>query len=114
MAYKVKLTAPAEADAYAVFEYIRDASSLARAEKWLVELFKVVLSLDEMPRRCPLISEATELNRDLRQILYGKGTGTYRIIFDIEEVSEEEPRVRVLRIWHGSRDKLRLEDLEEG
>ena len=37
----------------------------------------------------------------------------YRIIFDIQEDSDDGPRVRVLRIWHGSRDQVRREDLEE-
>jgi hypothetical protein len=35
MAYRVSLSAPAENDAYAAFERIRQAAGL-RAEKWLV------------------------------------------------------------------------------
>jgi hypothetical protein len=44
--------------------------------------------------------------------LYGKRTGVYRIIFDIQEASKEGPRVRVLRIWHGVRDALTAEDID--
>jgi hypothetical protein len=36
----------------------------------------------------------------------------YRIILDIQEDSEEGPRVRVLRIWRAVRDTLTAEDLE--
>jgi hypothetical protein len=36
----------------------------------------------------------------------------YRIIFDIQEDSEEGPRVRVLRIWRAVRDALTAEDIE--
>jgi plasmid stabilization system protein ParE len=109
MVYKVNLTAGAEADVYAAFERIREVSPL-HAERWLTGLFKTVFSLSELPNRCPLIPEAKEMGLEIRQLLFGKRTGTYRIIFDIQEVSEE---VRVLRIWHSSRDRLRLEDLEE-
>jgi plasmid stabilization system protein ParE len=111
MAYKVRLTALAEADAYTAFERIRVASP-AHAERWLTGLFRAVLSLDEMPTRCPLIPEAEEIGQDIRQLLYGKRSGMQRIIFDMQEQSEEGPRVRILRIWHGSRDRLRAEDIE--
>lgn len=111
MAYKVKLTAPAEADAYAAYEYIRELSPRI-AEKWLRELFHEIFMLDEMPARCPVISEAEEIGKPLRQLLYGKRSGIYRIIFDIQEQSEEGPLVRVLRIWHGARDAITATDIE--
>jgi plasmid stabilization system protein ParE len=111
MTYKVKLTAPAEDDAYAAFERIREVSPDA-ARRWLIGLFQAIFSLDEMPRRCPMIPEADEIGREIRHLLYGKRTATYRVIFDIDEESEEGPCVRVLRIWRGSRDRIRSEDLE--
>src|SRR4051794_6419347 len=110
MAYKVKLTAAAEADAYAAYEFIRDLSPRS-AEKWLRELFLAIFTLEEMPARCPFITEADEIGKPLRQLLYGKRTGTYRIIFDIQEDSEEGPRVRILRIWHGSRNEITVSDI---
>ncbi len=112
MEYEVRLTAPAEADAHAAFENIRDESPEA-AERWLVGLFRVILLLEEMPRRCPMIPEAEEIGREIRHLIYGRRTSTHRIIFDIDEQSERGPLVRVLRIWHGSRDRLCIEDLEE-
>jgi plasmid stabilization system protein ParE len=96
MAYKVRLTAPAEADAYAAFERIREAAPY-RAVKWLRDLFAAIATLADMPARCPLIPEADELGYPARHLLYGRRTGLYRIIFDIEAQSEEGPRVRVLR-----------------
>ena len=111
MTYEVKLTAPAEADAYAAYEYIRELSP-GRAENWLRELFHAIFTLGEMPSRCPLISEAEDIGHPLRQLLYGKRTGTYRIIFDIQEESDEGPRVRVLRIWHGARNEITATDIE--
>jgi plasmid stabilization system protein ParE len=72
-------------------------------------LFQAILSLDEMPVRCPVIPEAGELGYPARHLLFGKGNGVYRIIF---HVREEERHVRVLRIWHASRDAITAADVE--
>jgi plasmid stabilization system protein ParE len=109
MAYEVKLSALAEADAYAAFKLIRDAAP-TYAEPWLTRLFKAILSLDRMPARCPVIPEASELGFPARHLLFGKGSGVYRIIFDIQE---KQQQVRVLRIWHGSRDAIAAADVKE-
>ena len=111
MAYTVSLTGTAEADAYAAFERIREVAP-ASAARWLTGLFAALRTLADMPARCPIIPEADELGREMRHLLYGKRTGLYRIIFDIQENSAEGPSVRVLRIWHGARDNLRAEDIE--
>ena len=111
MAYTVSLSGSAEADAYAAFERIREVAP-ASAARWLTGLFVTMRTLADMPARCPMIPEADELGCELRHLLYGKRTGLYRIIFDIQEDSEEGPRVRVLRIWHGARDTLSAEDIE--
>jgi plasmid stabilization system protein ParE len=107
MAYRVSLATPAEADAYAAFERIREAAPM-HAGKWLTGLFSAIFSLDEMPVRCP--SEAEELGYPARHLLYGKRNGVYRIIFHIRE---EERHVRVLRVWHASRDTITAADVEE-
>ena len=111
MAYTVSLSGSAEADAYAAFAYIREVAP-ASASRWLTGLFAAMQTLSDMPARCPVIPEAEEVGRPLRHLLYGKRTGVYRIIFDIQEDSEEGPRVRVLRIWRAVRDTLTAEDLE--
>lgn len=108
MAYRVSLSARAEDDAYAAFERIREAAPM-HAEKWLMRLFAAIDTLDEAPARCPVISEAEELGFPARQLLYGRGRGVYRIIFDIRE---EERHVRVLRIRHSSREALTAADME--
>ena len=108
MAYRVSLASPAEADAYEAFERIREAAP-THAEKWLTRLFEAILSLDKLPTRCPVIPEARELGYPVRHLLYGKGTGVYRIVFHIRE---EERHVRVLRVWHASRDAIAAADVE--
>ncbi len=109
MAYRVSLTAPAEDDAYAAFERIREAAPV-HADKWLTRLFEAIFSLDRMPARCPVIPEAQELGFPARHLLFGKGHGVYRIIFHIQE---NQQHVRVLRIWHGFRDTLTASDVNE-
>jgi plasmid stabilization system protein ParE len=109
MAYRVSLSGPAETDAYAAFERIREATP-RHAEKWLTRLFAAILSLDQNPARCPVIREAPELGFPARHLLFGKGRGVYRIIFHIRE---DEPHVRVLRIWHAFRDVITAADVEE-
>ena len=81
-------------------------------QHFVCKLFAAIATLSEMPDRCPMIPEADELGHPARQLLYGKRSGQYRIIFDIQEESEDGPRVRVLRIWHGSRDALSAADVE--
>jgi len=109
MAYRVSLSGPAETDAYAAFERIRQAAPL-HAEKWLNRLFAAILSLDQNPARCPVISEAPDLGFTARHLLYGKGRGVCRIIFHIRE---EEQHVRVLRIWHAFRHAITAADVED-
>jgi plasmid stabilization system protein ParE len=109
MAYRVSLSGPAETDAYTAFERIREAAP-THAEKWLTRLFAAILSLDQNPDRCPVMRETPELGFTARHLLYGKGRGTYRIIF---HVREEEQHVRVLRIWHAFRDAITAADVEE-
>ena len=113
MGYKVRFTYRAHADAEAAFERIRDLSPQA-AQRWLDGFFAAAMSLADMPARCPLIPEADELSHPARHLLYGKRPAVYRIIFDIQEESEEGPRVRVLRVWYGARDAVDLQDLEVG
>lgn len=109
MAYRVSLSGPAETDAYAAFERIREAAP-QHAEKWLTRLFAAILSLDTNPARCAVIREAPELGFPARHLLYGKGRGVYRIIFHIRE---DQQHVRVLRIWHAFRDAITAADVED-
>jgi plasmid stabilization system protein ParE len=77
---------------------------------WLTRLFAAISSLDNLPTRCSVIPEANELGCPVRHLLFGKGNGVYRIIFD---VLEDERQVRVLRIWHASRDAITASDVVE-
>ncbi|MGI9145965.1 MAG: type II toxin-antitoxin system RelE/ParE family toxin [Chloroflexota bacterium] len=60
MSYRVELTALAKADANTAFERIRQVAPYG-GERWLRGLFTAILTLADMPARCPVIPEADEL-----------------------------------------------------
>jgi plasmid stabilization system protein ParE len=106
MAYQIKITAPAVSDIYIAYERIREAAPTLAAG-WLRDIFQSIFSLQKMPDRCPLAPEAESLGIEVRQLLFEKRTSLYRIIFDIQGGS----LVRILRVWHGSRDRIHKEDI---
>ena len=112
MGYRLVLTPRAAADADSATDYIRSAAPDA-ASRWLAGLMDALASLAEMPERCPLAPEADILGAPVRQLLYGKRTGIYRIIFRIEENATRRPVVRVLAIRHCARRILEPADLDE-
>lgn len=96
MAYRVSLAAPAETDAYAAFERIREAAPV-HAEKWLTRLFEAIFSLGELSAHCPVIPEARELGYPSRHLLYNK---------------REEDRCTGVRVWHASRHAITAADVK--
>ena len=80
----------------------------------LYHLLNQLFTANLMPlHRCPVIEEANELGREMRQLLYGKRSGIFRVIFDIRVTAEGENQVRILCVRRGSRDRLQPEDLKE-
>jgi len=111
MAYKVVLTPQAIADADRAAEYIRQFAP-ETATRWFDRLLEAILSLTELPKRCPLAPETATLGMELRQLFYGKRRGTYRIVFRIYEETPGEGIVRVVAIRHGARDRIDREALD--
>ncbi|MFK0729886.1 MAG: type II toxin-antitoxin system RelE/ParE family toxin [Gloeotrichia echinulata HAB0833] len=66
---------------------------------------KVIESLSQMPKRCSLARENDYFSQEIRQIIYGRGRNSYRIIFTIL-VGEEISTVRVLHIRHAAQQTL--------
>ncbi|MCX6020594.1 MAG: type II toxin-antitoxin system RelE/ParE family toxin [Chloroflexi bacterium] len=112
MAYRIRFARPAIAGANAAFEHIREVAPLT-AERWLHGLFAAIQTLEQMPSRCPVIPEAEELGHLARHLIYGQRASAYRIIFDVQEESEEGRRVRVFRVWHGARDAVIAADIAD-
>jgi plasmid stabilization system protein ParE len=70
----------------------------ASAERWLNGISRAILTLEDMPKRCPFAPEAEHFRRHLRQLVYDR----YRIVFVITG-----RHVRVLTVRHMSRKPLK-------
>jgi plasmid stabilization system protein ParE len=104
--YAVIVQPPARLDIESAYLYIRDRAPLA-TERWLEGIEKAILSLDQFPRRCPLAPESKEFPEEIRQMLYGRRTGKYRVLFVIRG-----QEVRVLHVRHGARRWMRSDEIE--
>jgi plasmid stabilization system protein ParE len=106
LSYKIQITTTAKNDAreYAAFiRKIRHAPKAAR--KWLDGLFTEISELTEHPYRFEVIPEAEELGFAYRGFIYH----SHRVIY---AVHEQEHRVVVHRIWHGSKEFFTHKDLQ--
>jgi len=106
MEFKIEITPQAEADIEEAYRYIQ-AHAPEAAIRWVRRLREQIASLSLMPTRCPLAPEAGVLGVELRQLLFGRRSGTYRIIYRIVAGNQV---VQVLAVRHGAREQMRPED----
>ncbi len=99
--YHVEITAAAEAELQDAYQRIQEDSP-ARAARWRKRLLEQTQRLETLPERCPLAPENVFFAEDIRQLLYGRRSGVYRILFTIEKNT-----VYVLHIRHGARQVLK-------
>ena len=91
--YRVDITAAAEADTAAIWDYIaRDNPDAATA--FVLRLEEQIGTLERYPERCPLVPENDLLGTAYCHLLFGN----YRTIFKIIDA-----RVIILRVIHGAR-----------
>ncbi len=81
----------------------RDLDWLARSAtlEWFDELCDAVESLAEFPERCALVPEFGLRQKGVRQLLYGKGHGVYRILYRVKHEN-----VELLTIRHAARKPI--------
>ena len=79
-----------------------------QARNWLKGLQKAILSLEQMPFRCSLAFENNFFESEIRQLIYGKGRNTYRILFTVSEKT-----VQLLFVRHSAQRPLLTEDEEQ-
>jgi plasmid stabilization system protein ParE len=107
MEYRIKIAAKAYSDAEEAHAWIAQHAP-ANAAKWYLKLFEAIDSLKSLPFRCSLAPESDAFQEEIRQFLFGKRRGTYRVLFTIRGDT-----VQVLRIMHGARQFLTPEDEPE-
>jgi plasmid stabilization system protein ParE len=107
LAYQVDISDAALLDAEEYVQFLRrEKGAAAAAERWFRGLVSAIYSLEEMPLRCPTIPEAGEFPSPLRHLIYH----SHRIIFRLDRASKT---VSIVRIYHGSRKRLRRADIAE-
>lgn len=106
MKFQVRISARAERDVDNVLHWFRQQRATTAGGRWFAKLMARIDTLEKQPDRCRLADEATDLGIELRELLFGRRRGTYRILFEIKGSV-----VHILRIRHTARDALTPDDL---
>ena len=109
MTYRVDLSSVAKAEADAAFLSFSQYTTPEQAQRWYQGLIKAISTLGTMPRRCPVAREDAFFSQEIRQLLYGKGQHTYRILFTVLD-EQTTPSVRVLHIRNAAQRTLGEEE----
>ena len=100
MSYTVIIEERAKADIRAAALWMAQFSP-EKATLWHFEIEEAILSLEEMPKRCPRARESQYFKREIRHLIFGK----YRILFTIEDET-----VRILHVRHSAQDYWHPDD----
>jgi plasmid stabilization system protein ParE len=103
MNYHVVILPEAEQEMEAAYLWIAE-SAPAAATAWILRLRSAINTLREHPRRCRRAPEDEFFDEEIRQLLVGRRSHAYRVLF---EVRDEEQTVFILHVVHGARDYLR-------
>ncbi|MCA9078636.1 MAG: type II toxin-antitoxin system RelE/ParE family toxin [Planctomycetaceae bacterium] len=101
MQYRVRMSDKALQDADDVLRWFQEQRATSAGARWYQQLLAKIGTLEQRPERCGLALEAEDLGLELRELLFGRRRGMYRILFVIEG-----RRVEILRIRHSARDTL--------
>lgn len=80
----------------------------AAADNWFNGFVKALDSLITSPSRCGLALENDAVGPEIRQLLYGRRCGVYRVLFTIAK-----NEVRVLHIRHAARQTMTADELKD-
>ncbi|MDJ1184515.1 type II toxin-antitoxin system RelE/ParE family toxin [Roseofilum casamattae] len=72
-----------------------------QGRNWLEGIYKAIMSLEQMSLRCSLAFENNYFAEEIRQLLYGKGKNTYRILFTVTDRT-----VHILYVRHCAQQPL--------
>ena len=100
MAHSVHITARALREIDVALEWLTERSRAA-AVRWHQKLLEAVRSLENNPARCGLAPESEWYPGEIRQLLYGKRRGVYRILFEVRGNT-----VYILRVRHSAQALL--------
>jgi plasmid stabilization system protein ParE len=99
MPYVVRITPRALVDVDEILSWLAERSPQP-ADRWYAALVQRVRDLEVNPQRWPLAHESHQLGFELREVLFGKRQGVYRILFTVEGDMVHVHHVRrVARDW---------------
>lgn len=100
MAHAIHLTARALREIDEALAWLANRSRPA-ARRWHQQLMEAFRSLEDNPERCGLAPESAWYPGEIRQLLHGKGSGVYRILFEVRGNT-----VYILRVRHSAQALL--------
>jgi plasmid stabilization system protein ParE len=101
MRYRVVVEPEAMEDIGNAYLWIA-AHSPAAAVRWFNGLTAARDSLQQVPRRCPVVPELSAPTLEIRKLLYGRRRNVYQILFTIREDT-----AHILHVRHGARAPMR-------
>ena len=114
MTYRVDISPSALQDAEDAYLWLKERSP-DRAGQWYEGLLETIFSLENYPERCPVAPESADIGKEIKQLLYGKRGRVYRILFGItRDETTGEDVVRIFRIWHSTRRRIKADEIKEG
>src|SRR5688500_17687913 len=97
MTFRVIIRASAGRDLRGAALWIARRSPGAAA-RWSRGIRRKIDTLSTLPSRCPVADETEAIGEEIRELLYGKRQGTYRVLFQIRG-----DEVHVIAVRHGAR-----------
>lgn len=99
MKYQVSIARPAKEELRQAQRWLQQQAP-EEVPRWRKEILAVIQSLRRFPKRAPLAPENKHFSKEIRQLLFGRRHGQYRILFIITD-----NRVRIIHIRHTARDR---------
>lgn len=106
MSFRVVIHESAREGIAEAYRWIESRSHEAAA-RWLEGLERTIRSLDTFPNRCAKAPESEVVGFEVRQQLYGRRGGKYRILFVVRGDT-----VHVIEVRHGARRVLGPRELQ--
>ena len=78
------------------------------AERWFNAIEAEINTLSRFPERCPRAREDGLFKYELRQLVFGRRHGRYRVVFAIHQGA-----VHVLHVRHGARPSMTKAEIED-
>lgn len=104
MTYKLIVAPPALADLDEAYRWIAERSP-ENAARWYNRFLDALSTLERFPRRCEVAPESRHVGLEIRQLLYGRRGGVYRVLFTIRG-----REVHVLHVRHAARRTMTAEE----